>query len=77
MPKVSKQQASLPAFDLKAEREKRGKTQAEVAQMLFTTQSSVARWEADGDMPQIHRAYWELYWRNIKVPKKVKEKSAE
>lgn len=72
MPKMSKQQAALPAFDLKAEREKHDLTQAQTAQMLFTTQSSVARWETDGDMPQIHRAYWALYWQSQKPKKAVK-----
>lgn len=70
MPKVSKQQAALPAFDLKAERERRDLTQTQVAQMLFTTQSSVARWETDGDAPQLVRAYWSLYWKTQKPQKK-------
>lgn len=72
MPKLSSEARKLPAFDLKSEREKHGLTQAEVAVMLFTTQSSVARWEADGDMPRIHREYWALYWKVNKVPKTKK-----
>jgi transcriptional regulator with XRE-family HTH domain len=75
MPKLSSEARKLPAFDLKSEREKRALTQADTAAMLFTTQSSVARWEADGDMPQIHRAYWALYWKHNKPPKKVKNES--
>jgi transcriptional regulator with XRE-family HTH domain len=71
MPKRSSAASKLPAYDLKAEREKRDLTQQEVAVMLFTTQSSVARWEENGDMPQIHREYWSLYWKHAKPGKKT------
>jgi transcriptional regulator with XRE-family HTH domain len=77
MPKLSKAQQKLPPFDLKAEREKHDLTQAECAVMLFTTQSSVARWEDTGDMPQVHREYWNLYWKtNRPVKGKASGKKA-
>lgn len=79
MPRLSKQQASLPAFDLKAAREKRELTQMQTAQLLFTTQSTIARWEHDGDAPEIVRAYWDLYWRvnrPVKKPKPATPKGA-
>lgn len=72
MPRLSKQHQRLPAFDLKAEREKRDMTQAECAVFFFTTQATIARWESSGDTPQIHREYWALYWKHQK-PTKVKE----
>jgi predicted transcriptional regulator len=77
MPKLSSAAKKLPPYDLRAEREKRELTQAETAQLLFTTQSTVARWEDDGQTPQIHREYWRLYWANQKPPKVSKKANKE
>lgn len=77
MPRLSKQQAALPAFDLKAAREKRDLTQMQTAVLLFTTQSTIARWENDGDAPQLVRAYWDLYWRVNRPVKKPKAATAK
>lgn len=48
-------------FDLKAAREKEGLTQTECADVLCTTQGTIARWESDGMMPEIYRRYWKLH----------------
>lgn len=53
---------TLAAFDLKAARKMRGLSQVKVAQILCTTQPSVARWEADGNMPEVFRKVWEQHW---------------
>lgn len=75
MPKRSEDEKKLKPFDLKAEREKRELNQTQVAEMLYVTQVSVSRWESEGNMPQIYRAYWELYWQvnKPKAAKKVKK----
>lgn len=67
MPKRSAAERDQPAFDLKAAREAQGMNQSECADFLFASQASVARWEADGSLPQIYRAYW-----NLKFPPKRK-----
>lgn len=82
MPKRSDTDKSLPPFDLKAAREARGLTQAEAAELLHASQPSIARWEGEGNLPQIYRSYWELYWKHHQQPKqktkaKAKAKSAK
>jgi transcriptional regulator with XRE-family HTH domain len=54
---------TLAAFDLKAARKMRGLSQVAVAQILCTTQPSVARWEAQGNMPEVFRKVWALHWQ--------------
>lgn len=54
---------SLAAFDLKAARKMRGLSQIQTATILCTTQPSVARWEADGNMPEAFRKLWALHWQ--------------
>jgi hypothetical protein len=63
MPKRNKQELELPAYDLRAQREARGLTQTQVAEILFTHQTSIARWERDGNVPRIYRKAWELHWQ--------------
>lgn len=58
MPRIS-----LAAFDLKAARKMRGLSQIAVAKILCTTQPSVARWEAQGNMPEVFRKVWSLHWQ--------------
>lgn len=53
----------LAAFDLRAARKLRGMSQVAVAQILCTTQPSVARWEAQGNMPEVFRKVWDLHWQ--------------
>jgi len=67
MPKKSKDAEKLPPYDLKAEREKYDLSQANLAAILFTNQSTVARWEQKGDAPQLVRAFLPLYWKSIKA----------
>lgn len=62
MPKRNKSEAELPAFDLRAEREARGLTQTDAAVLLHTHQTSIARWERDGNAPAIYRMAWKLHW---------------
>lgn len=62
MPRVNKQTEELPAFDLLAAREARGMTQEDVAKLLFTHQTSIGRWEREGNMPGLPRMAWKLYW---------------
>lgn len=54
---------TLAAFDLKAARKVRGLSQAKTALILCATQPSVARWEAQGNMPEVFRKVWALYWQ--------------
>lgn len=54
---------TLAAFDLRAARKLRGMSQVAVAQILCTTQPSVARWEAQGNMPEVFRKVWDLHWQ--------------
>jgi len=54
---------SLAAFDLKAARKMRGLSQVQTAVVLCSTQPSVARWEADGNLPEAYRKLWELHWQ--------------
>lgn len=54
---------TLAAFDLKAARKMRGLSQIQTATILCTTQPSVARWEADGNMPEAFRKLWALHWQ--------------
>lgn len=61
MPKRAESAKKLPAYDLKGKRESKGYSQAEAADILCTTQASVARWEASGAVPEIYRKYWDLY----------------
>lgn len=76
MPRQSSELSKLPAFDLKAEREKRELTQAECARVLFTNQSNIQRWENNGMTPPIYREYWSLYWQHAK-PSKAQKKPAK
>ena len=76
MPARSAEQRALPPWDLKAQREKHGYTQAKAAEILFTTQATVARWESDGNTPMIYRKYWEI-WHNAKKVKKAQKKSVK
>lgn len=69
MPKKTAAAKELPQFDLRAAREARGLTQVEVAELLCTTQGTVARWEADGSLPALERKYWSLHWKHTKAPK--------
>lgn len=73
MPKMSTFRKDQPAFDLRAAREARDLTQVQVAEMFFTTQVSIARYERDGNLPPLHRAYWELYWKGrvVRKPKRA------
>lgn len=73
MPKRSEVEKELPAFDLKAARESKGITQERAAELLHASQSSIARWEGDGRLPMIYRAYWTLYWQHNK-PERRKPK---
>lgn len=74
MPRLSEEQQKLPAFDLKALREKQVLSQGELADVLFTTQASVARWEQNGNLPPLHRAYLALvFTKPRKVKKSVKK----
>jgi transcriptional regulator with XRE-family HTH domain len=54
---------TLAAFDLKAARKVRGLSQTKAAEILCATQPSVARWEADGNMPEVFRKVWLLHWQ--------------
>lgn len=74
MPKRNEANASLPHFDLRAAREARKLTQMAAAELLCTTQGTVARWEESGQMPLLERRYWALYWKHSKTPKVVKAK---
>jgi DNA-binding XRE family transcriptional regulator len=67
----------LPAFDLRAEREKRGINQQDTADILCTTQGTISAWESSGNTPLIYRKYWELYWTMhlAKKTRKVKQVS--
>lgn len=58
MPK--RQNKALPAFDLKAEREKRKLSQQQLAEKLFQSQGTVSRWELSGQTPELAREYWKL-----------------
>lgn len=51
------------AFDLKASREIRNLSQADVAAILCTTQASVSRWESSGGLPAIYRKAWDQHWK--------------
>lgn len=54
---------TLAAFDLKAARKVRGLSQSKTAEILCATQPSVARWESDGNMPEVFRKVWLLHWQ--------------
>lgn len=71
MPKRSNEKPE--PWDLKAQREKHSYTQSQAAEILCTTQASVARWEADGTTPTIYRKYWEIYHHNQKVKAAAKK----
>jgi transcriptional regulator with XRE-family HTH domain len=53
----------LAAFDLKGARQARGLSQIATAEILCSTQPSVARWEAAGNTPAVYRKVWELHWK--------------
>lgn len=54
--------ATLPAFDLRAARKAKGLSQVAVAEILCTSQPSVARWESKGNLPAIYRKAWAAHW---------------
>lgn len=58
---------SIAAFDLKAARQTRGVSQLEAAEILCTTQPSVSRWEAEGNMPAVYRKVWMQHWQLEKL----------
>jgi transcriptional regulator with XRE-family HTH domain len=62
MPKRATDARDVAKFDLKAAREARSLSQVATAELLMATQSSVSRWEIDGTIPAIYKAYWDLYW---------------
>lgn len=70
----SPEEKKLPAFDLLAAREAKGLTQAETAELLESSQSSIARWESEGSLPRIYRKFWQLYWQTHKPVSAVKKK---
>lgn len=72
MPRRSTNSELMPAFDFKAAREACGFSQSEAARVLFTSQSSVARWETTGKLPQIYRAYWSLWLKHAHKPVRSK-----
>lgn len=73
MPRRQREQdKKLPAFDLRAEREKRGINQADTAEILCTTQGTISGWESSGAMPLIYRKYWALYW-SVQKPKRERK----
>lgn len=53
---------TFAAFDLKAARTKHSLSQQAVAEILCAAQSSVARWEVQGNMPEVFRKVWQLHW---------------
>lgn len=53
----------LPAFDLRAARKARKLSQVKVAEILCTSQPSVARWESNGNLPAIYRKAWAAHWQ--------------
>lgn len=71
MPKRSDKKPA--PWDLKAQREKHSYTQTQAAEILCTTQATIARWEADGTTPMIYRKYWEIYHHAKKVQKAKKK----
>lgn len=76
MPKKQTGDEDLQAFDLKAARKAKKLTQVEVAEILCTTQGSVARWEAAGTLPRLHRKYWEIYWHTQKLARRKAKATA-
>lgn len=62
MPRRSSANENAVAFDLKAQRMMRKLSQQAVATLLCSAQSSVARWEKEGNMPLAYRRIWELHW---------------
>lgn len=54
---------TLAAFDLKAARKMRGLSQAATAEIICATQPSVARWELQGNLPEVFRKVWNLHWQ--------------
>lgn len=53
----------VAAFDLKGARESRGLSQTAAAAILCTTQASVSRWEASGNIPDVFRKLWDQHWQ--------------
>lgn len=62
MARRSAKDNDAPAFDLKADRKKRGISQVEAAKILCVTQPTVARWEQSGGMPHVYRVIWNIHW---------------
>jgi transcriptional regulator with XRE-family HTH domain len=62
MPRLSRDGSDIVLFDLKAAREARNLTQIAIADILCTSQASVARWEKSGAMPKCERKLWEYHW---------------
>lgn len=63
------------AFDLKGARESRKLSQFAVAEILCSTQASVSRWEATGNLPDAFRKLWDLHWKveDSDTPKKSRK----
>jgi hypothetical protein len=62
---------TLAAFDLKAARKMRGLSQAAAADILCATQPSIARWEAQGNLPEVFRKVWAMHWQLEAVKSKM------
>lgn len=65
MPRRSEEHGKLPAYDLKATRERMGLKQAAMAELLSAGQSSIARWESEGSLPLIYRKFLELHEKHV------------
>ena len=64
MPKRRTNQKAAAPYDLKATRERLSLTQKDMAQLLESGQSSIARWESEGSLPLIYRKFLDLYERH-------------
>src|SRR6187399_851780 len=76
MPKRATDSRDVSKFDLKGAREARSLSQTATADILIATQSSVSRWEIDGTIPAIYKAYWDLYWK-VQDDEQAKQKQKQ
>jgi DNA-binding XRE family transcriptional regulator len=74
--KRGENQKQAAPYDLKATRERLSLTQKEMAALLESAQSSIARWESEGTLPLIYRKYLELYEQRQVQALKAKRKTA-
>ena len=65
MPKRGENLKAAAAYDLKATRERLSMTQKQMADLLTSGQSSIARWEAEGTLPLIYRNFLALYEQHV------------